>query len=52
LGGGAWLARCRFRDADGVTRIVERRSPPGQHDQHGKLAEDMLIAALNSTSYG
>jgi hypothetical protein len=26
LGGGVWLARCRFRDSDGLTRIVERRS--------------------------
>lgn len=46
LGGGVWLARTRFRDADGVTRIVERRSPVGQVDQHGKLAEDALIASL------
>ena len=41
---GTWLARCRFRDSDGITRIVERRGPPG--DQHGKLAEDVLVAAL------
>jgi integrase len=41
LGGGVWLARCRFRDADGVTRIVERRGPA--EDQYGKLAEDALI---------
>lgn len=46
LGGGVWLARCRFRDADGVTRIVERRSPEGDVDKHGKAAEDALIAAL------
>jgi integrase len=46
LGNGVWLARCRFRDSDGVTRIVERRSPLGESDQHGKLAEDALIAAL------
>ena len=25
LGGGVWFARARFRDADGVTRIVQRR---------------------------
>ena len=42
--GGMWLARCRFRDGDGVTRIVERRGPGG--DQHGKLAEDALIESL------
>jgi integrase len=46
LGGGVWLARCRFRDTNGVTRIVERRSPPDEYDQRGKLAADLLIAAL------
>ena len=44
LGGGIWLARCRFRDTDGVTRIVERRGPA--EDQYGKLAEDALIDVL------
>lgn len=44
LGGGVWLARTRFRDADGVTRIVERRGPA--EDQYGKLAEDVLLEAL------
>ena len=44
LGGGVWLARCRFRDADGVTRIVERRGPA--EDQYGKLAEDALCEVL------
>ncbi|SHS37739.1 phage integrase [Mycobacteroides abscessus subsp. abscessus] len=39
-----WLARCRFRDSDGVTRIVERRGPEG--DQRGKGAEDVLMEAL------
>ena len=48
LGGGVWMARCRFRDSDGVTRIVERRGPADDHDQHGKLAEDALIEALQS----
>jgi integrase len=46
LGGGVWLARCRFRDSGGVTRQVERRGPADEHDQHGKLAEDALIEAL------
>jgi integrase len=46
LGGGVWLARTRFRDSDGVTRIVERRGAPDEHDAHGKLAEDALIEAL------
>jgi integrase len=48
LGGGVWLARSRFRDSDGVTRIVERRGPADEHDQHGKLAEDLLVEALAS----
>jgi integrase len=47
LGGGVWLARTRFRDSDGVTRIVERRGPADEHDQHGKQAEDALIEALS-----
>jgi hypothetical protein len=42
-----WLARARFRDPDGVTRIVERRGPADEQDAHGKLAEDALIDALN-----
>ena len=42
-----WLARTRFRDSDGVTRIVERRGPADEHDQHGKQAEDALIKALS-----
>lgn len=46
LGGGVWLARCRFRDSDGVTRPVERRSPEGAYDQRGQLAEDELLSAL------
>src|SRR6516225_3798938 len=48
LGGGVWMAQCRFRDSDGVTRIVERRGAPDEHDQHGKLAEDALIEVLQS----
>jgi integrase len=46
VGDGMWLARCRFRDSDGVRRIVERRSTPGVFDRHGKHAEEALIAAL------
>lgn len=45
-GGGVWLARCRYRDADGVTRLVQKLGPADEYDQHGKLAEDALIAAL------
>lgn len=43
---GVWVARCRYRDADGVTRLVERRSPGV--DQHGKKAEDALVESLKS----
>ncbi|MGO8772038.1 hypothetical protein [Mycobacterium sp.] len=32
LGGGVWLARCRYRDSDGVTRKVQRLGPPGIYD--------------------
>lgn len=46
LGGGLWLARCRYRDSDGVTRKIQRLGPPGIHDQYGKLAEDALVEAL------
>jgi integrase len=46
LGGGLWLARCRYRDTDGVTRKVQRLGPPGIYDQYGKMAEDALIEAL------
>jgi integrase len=45
-GGGVWLARCRYRDTDGVTRIVQRLGPADEYDKHGKLAADALIAAL------
>ncbi|MDG5773976.1 site-specific integrase [Mycolicibacterium fortuitum] len=41
---GVWIARCRYRDTDGVTRIVERKSPKA--DQYGKLAEDALMESL------
>jgi len=46
LGGGVWLARCRYRDTDGVTRIVQRVGPADEFDKRGKLAEDALIEAL------
>lgn len=46
LGNGVWVARCRYRDADGATRTVERRGPADDFDRHGKLAEDALIEAL------
>lgn len=40
-----WLARCRYRDDDGVVRLVERKGPAG--DKHGKLAEERLLEALS-----
>lgn len=46
LGGGMWLARCRFRDSDGVVRIVERQGSSGKDDKHGLAAENALIASL------
>lgn len=46
LGGGVWVAKCRYRDTDGVTRIIERRRPADDFDKYGKLAEDILIEAL------
>ncbi|MGV9331064.1 site-specific integrase [Nocardia sp. NPDC003726] len=52
LGGGVWVARCRFRDDDGVTRIVERQSPEGKYDQRGQLAEDALLLALDERRAG
>jgi integrase len=48
IGGGVWQAMCRYRDIDGVTRRVTRRSPSGEQDRHGKLAEDSLIGSLAS----
>ena len=46
LGGGVWLARCRYRDTDGVTRIIQRVGRSDEFDKYGKLAEDALIEAL------
>lgn len=47
IGGGVWVARCRYRDTDGVTRIVERRGPADDYDKYGKLAEDLLVESLS-----
>lgn len=41
-----WLARCRYRDTDGVTRIVQKLGPADEYDKYGKLAEDALISVL------
>ena len=45
-GGGVWLAPCRYRDTDGVTRIIQKLGPADEYDKYGKLAEDALIALL------
>src|SRR5690349_14947391 len=34
-----WVARCRYRDRDGVTRRLERMSPHGEPDEYGAKAE-------------
>lgn len=46
LGNGMWLARCRFRDLDGVTRRVERMTPAGVTDEYGAHAEAVLRDAI------
>lgn len=46
LGAGMWLARCRFRDLDGVTRRVERLTPAGTNDEYGARAESALRDAI------
>ena len=46
LGGGVWVARCRYRDTDGVVRRIERKGPPDEFDKHGKLATDALLEVL------
>lgn len=48
LGGGVWLARCRYRDRDGVTRRVERTTPDGVTDEYGDKAEGALRDALEA----
>lgn len=41
-----WVARCRYRDRDGVTRRLERMSPDGEPDEYGAKAESALLDAL------
>ena len=48
LGGGIWLARCRYRDRDGVTRRVERTTPAGVADEYGARAEAALWDAITA----
>lgn len=46
LAPGFWLARCRFRDLDGVTRRMERSTPAGVADEYGARAEEALRDAI------
>jgi integrase len=46
MGGGIWVARCRYRDMDGVTRRIERMTPAGTEDEYGDKAEDALWDAI------
>jgi len=48
LGGGVWVARCRYRDLDGVTRRVERMTPIDVFDEYGARAEDALRDAISA----
>lgn len=41
-----WVARCRFRDRDGVTRRMERMTPAGVEDEYGDKAEAALWDAI------
>jgi hypothetical protein len=41
-----WIAHCRFRDLDGVTRRVERKTPHGVPDEYGARAEEALRDAI------
>lgn len=41
-----WVARCRYRDRDGVTRRLERMSPEGVADEYGAKAESALLDAI------
>ena len=46
LGDGTWLARCGYRDLDGITRRIERTTPVGCVDEYGAKAEASLRDAL------
>jgi len=45
-----WIAKARVRDLDGVTRLIERRSPIGVVDKYGAQAEAALIDAVAERS--
>lgn len=41
-----WVARCRYRDRDGITRRLERMSPDTEPDEYGAKAEAALQDAI------
>lgn len=43
-----WVARCRYRDRDGVTRRLERMTPSGVADEYGAKAEGALLDAIEA----
>ncbi|MEV0947872.1 site-specific integrase [Rhodococcus sp. NPDC049939] len=49
---GRWRARTRFCGPDGVVRLVQRDSPPGQKDSYGRRAVEALESALAQFSDG
>lgn len=48
---GRWMALCRVRDPDGVTRRVYRYTPEGVRDRTGSVAEAALLEALTLRHY-
>lgn len=48
---GRWLAECRVRDADGVTRHARRTTPPGVTDKTGAAAERELTKHLATRTH-
>jgi hypothetical protein len=49
------LARCRYRDSDGVTRRVQRLGPPDEYDQPNPAAEifarDLAVLSYAAAVY-
>lgn len=45
-GEARWVAVCRYRDADGVTRRIKRHTPDGMDDPKGEKTELILKAAV------
>ena len=51
LDDGRWMALCRVRDPDGVTRRIYRYTPEGVPDRTGAVAERALMSALTERRY-